>query len=236
MAPIYNIKELKGKPPLRFTGEVLADIFRGKIVKWNDAALKSLNEGVSLPDAEITVVHRQDSSGTTFLFTDYLQGASPAWRAQIGPAASKVEWPVGIGALRNPGLAAAVQETEGSLGYVDLIQWCNNKFPMARSRRRQDGVHPRRTGEHDRGRSGAGQRPFRRLDVHIDEPAGQGFDPICGAIWAVCYQNQPASDEKNVMDFLQWATHDGQQFAKSLAYAPLPPALVGMRGRKTEAD
>ena len=103
VVPAYNLPSLKDKPPLNFSGEVLGDIFLGKITKWNDSALAKLNAGVALPDRPITVVHRKDSSGTTFLFTEYLQGASERWRAAMGPAGNTVKWPLGIGVERNQG-------------------------------------------------------------------------------------------------------------------------------------
>jgi phosphate transport system substrate-binding protein len=120
--PIYSLKGLEEGPPLKFTGEVLADIYLGKIEKWNDPALKKLNEGVDLPDTPITAVHREDSSGTTFIFADFLYGSSEAWRQRVGPADSAVKWPVGVGATRNHGVASHVYTTEGAIGYVDLAQ------------------------------------------------------------------------------------------------------------------
>src|SRR5262249_1474000 len=107
--------------PLKFTGEVLADIFLGKIDRWNDPVLKRLNDGVDLPPTRIAVVHREDSSGTTYIFADYLHGASAAWRANLGPPSSTIRWPVGTGIPRTTGMAALVASTEGAIGYVDLL-------------------------------------------------------------------------------------------------------------------
>ena len=122
VVPAYHIVELKGKTPLNFTGEVLADIFLGKINKWNDPALKAINPGVNLPAKQITVVHRKDSSGTTELFTAYLAAVSPAWTEKVRPpTAAQVEWPVGIAATRNQGVAAKIHEIDGAIGYVDRL-------------------------------------------------------------------------------------------------------------------
>ena len=133
VAPIYNVKELRDQPPLNFTGEVLADIFLGNITQWNDSALKKLNPDAKLPDTKITVVHRKDPSGTTFLFTDYLAGASETWKKTIGPAKSEVKWPVGDAILRNYGVAGHVKRTEGSIGYVELLHALTNKIPYGTS-------------------------------------------------------------------------------------------------------
>jgi phosphate transport system substrate-binding protein len=227
VVPVYNLKELKGKAPLRFTGEVLADIFLGKIVKWNDPALKQLNEGLDLPDAEIAVVHREDSSGTTSLFTDYLQGASAAWRKEMGGAESRVQWPVGIGASRNSGVAAEVQQTEGSLGYVDLIQALNNDIPYGaiENKDKTAFIHAEPQNMTAAAQTLANDVP-QDLTFSLSNRPGKDSYPISGAIWAVCYRQQPEADAKKVVDFLHWATHEGQRFAKSLAYAPLPDALV----------
>ena len=122
VVPAYHIAELKVKARrLNFTGEILADIFLGKIEQWNDPALKAINPGVDLPAKKITVVHREDSSGTTQLFTEYLAAASPAWREQVGPAAAEVKWPLGIAAGRNQGVAAKIDEIDGAIGYVDRL-------------------------------------------------------------------------------------------------------------------
>ena len=121
VAPVYHVKELKGKAPLKLTGELLANIFLGKIKEWNDPALKAVNPGVDLPATKITVVHREDSSGTTQLFTEYLSAVSGAWRERVGPPKSVVKWPVGVAASRNLGVATLVDKTEGTIGYVDRM-------------------------------------------------------------------------------------------------------------------
>ena len=125
VVPIYNIEGLKTQ--IKFTGPVIADIFLGKIKKWNDPAIVKLNAGVSLPSTDITVAHRSDGSGTTFVFADYLSKVSPEWKQKVG-ANSSLNWPVGVGGKGNEGVAGLVTQTPGSLGYVELVYALQNKI------------------------------------------------------------------------------------------------------------
>jgi phosphate transport system substrate-binding protein len=227
VVPVYNLKELKGKPPLKFTGPVLGDIFLGKIVKWNDPALKKLNPEVELPDTKITVVHRKDSSGTTLLFTDYLDGASSAWHKQIGPAKSKIDWPVGESEARNEGVAAIVRATEGAVGYVDLMVAVGNHLDYGAVENKDRTAFLRASPESITAalKSMLADVP-EDLTFKLTNRPGKDSYPICGVIYAVCYQNQPPADCQKVTDFLHWATHAGQQHATDLTYAPLPEELI----------
>ena len=129
VVPVYQLKELKDKPPLNFTADVLARIFLGKITRWNDSALKTLNPGVGLPDLAITVVHRKDSSGTTHTFSEFLSDASETWQQEkMGPAGARISWPVGDAVERNYGVAGHVSRTEGAIGYVELLNARNAKL------------------------------------------------------------------------------------------------------------
>ena len=234
---IYNVKDLPQDKPLRFTGEVLADIFLGKIAKWNDPALQKLqDEGVKLPEGDITVVHRSDSSGTTYVFTDYLSGVSSAWRGKVGKAASEVKWPVGEGEDRNEGVARRVRLTEGAIGYVDLVHAWNFELPYAKVENKDKTafVHAEAENMTAAAEAVAGAIPEDLTFQLVNQP-GKNSYPITGAVWAVCYRHQPAADHKSVVDFLHWATHDGQQFAKNMSYAPLPPAFVERAEKKIEA-
>jgi phosphate ABC transporter phosphate-binding protein len=246
VAPIYNVKELNDKPPLRFTGEVLADIFLGKITEWNDPALKEINADVKLPeggtladclpDKKIKVVHREDASGTTFLFAEYLAGASDAWKKKMGSANTEIQWPVGKGIPRNSGVAAHVKQKDGAIGYVEIRHALTNKIPVGAVRNADKSAFliakpeyvtaaaKNLTGEVlDSGKFSLSNRP------------GTDAYPICGVEWAVCYQNQPASEQKKVTDFLSWAVHEGQGFAKDLHYAPLPSELVEHADKKIKS-
>jgi phosphate transport system substrate-binding protein len=241
VVPVYNLKGLKGKPPLRFTGEVLADIFRGKIDRWNDPALKQLNEGVDLPDTKIVVVHRKDSSGTTLIFTDFLQGVSPAWKQEVGPAASEVKWPVGVGVARNAGVAEHVRKTEGAIGYVDLLHALLGEDPDLRltygavqNKDKTAFIHagPENMTAAAKGLAGG---IAEDLTFNLTNRPGKDAYPISGVIWAVCYQAQPGSTQQQVVDFLRWITHEGQKFAGTTSYAPLPDELVERVDQKLNA-
>jgi phosphate transport system substrate-binding protein len=232
VVPIYNVAKLKDKPPLKFTGEVLADIFRGKINRWNDRALKQLNDGIELPDAPIQVVHREDSSGTTFIFTDYLSGASAVWREEIGPPSNKIKWPIGRGMARNLGVADHVYRTEGTIGYVDLLfanygDFVNRNVQYGAVQNKDKTAFIRPTAEN---MTAALQAQLANLPedltFRLTNQSGENSYPICGCVWAVCYETQPASSQKLVVDFLHWMTHDGQRYATGMSYAPLPDDIV----------
>jgi phosphate transport system substrate-binding protein len=227
VVPLYNVKELKDKPPVKFSGEVLADIFLGKIDTWNDSALKKLNPDLQLPDTKISVVHRADSSGTTFIFTDYLAGASEAWRKQMGPATNLVKWPVGTGASRNHGVADLVYRTEGAIGYTDLLysQYGDMQYGAVQNKDKNAFIHAESENMTAAVHGLLADIPDD-LTFKLTNTPGKGSYPICGAVWAVCYQNQPAAKQRHVVDFLNWVVHDGQQFAKDMTYAPLPGELV----------
>lgn len=236
VAPVYNVKGLQNKPPLKFSGEVLGDIFLGKIARWNDPALKKLNDDVDLPDEKITVVHRKDSSGTTFIFTDYLCDASPAWREKFPKPASEVEWPVGEAQARNEGVAQCVAGTEGALGYVDLVQAWNFELPYGAVQNKDKSafVHAEADTMTAAAQAVLGGVPDD-LTFRLTNQPGKDSYPIAGVVWAVCYQNQPAGERQGVVDFLHWATHEGQGFAKNMSYAPLPKEFVERAEKKLDS-
>jgi phosphate transport system substrate-binding protein len=227
VVPIYNVKKLKDKLPLNFTGEVLADIFRGKINRWNDPALRQLNQKTDLPDAPINVVHREDSSGTTFIFTDYLCGASDTWRKEVGPASNKIKWPVGEGKERNQGVADHVYRTDGSIGYVDLLfaGYGNIQYGAVQNKDKTAFIRAAADNMTAALQSQLSNLP-EDLTFRLTNQPGQNSYPICGCVWAVCYDRQPASNQKLVVDFLRWMTHDGQKYATGMSYAPLPEEVV----------
>jgi phosphate transport system substrate-binding protein len=236
VVPVYNVKDLPKDKPLKFSGEALGDIFLGKIDKWNDPALKKLNEGVDLPDEKITVVHREDSSGTTFVFTDFLVGASPAWKEKFGKAGSEIAWPVGEGHQRNEGVAFEVKETEGAIGYVDLVHAWNYDlaYGAVENKDKSAFIHAEAANITAAAESVVGALP-EDLTFKLTNQPGKDSYPITGAVWAVCYQAQPAAKQKTVVDFLRWATHDGQQFAKNMSYAPLPVEIVERADKKLDS-
>jgi phosphate transport system substrate-binding protein len=240
VVPVYNLqdKELEGKDPLKFTGEVLANIYLGKITKWNDPAIQKLNEGVPLPDKKIIPVHREDSSGSTLIFTDYLAGVSPEWKEAVGPGKSEIKWPaangqaIGIGLPRTAGVSAYVRQTDGAIGYMDLMNaWADQleaygvQYGAVQNKDKSGFIHVQAENMTAAAKTLLANIP-EDLTFTLTNQTGKDAYPICGGIWAVCYQNQPAATEKLVVEFLRWATHDGQKWAKATAYAPLPDELV----------
>lgn len=222
----YNVPGVS--QPLKLTGEVLADIFLGRIRRWNDARLAALNPDATLPNQEILVVHRSDGSGTTFIFTDYLSAVSPAWKS--GPGTGKeVQWPAGLGAKGNEGVAGQVKQTPGSIGYVELAYAKQNRLPFA-SMRNMAGEYVLPTIESvTAAAAGVAQRLPENTDYRISivNAPGKGAYPISSFTWIILYQNQPDADKgKKLVDFLRWALREGEASAATLDYAPLPAEMV----------
>ncbi len=237
VVPAYHIAELKDKAPLKFTGEVLADIFLGKITQWNDPALKATNPGVDLPAKKITVVHREDSSGTTELFTEYLAAVSPAWAEKVGPSAAKVKWPVGIAASRNQGVAIKVYETDGAIGYVDRLYVAFQDIAL------DYGAVQNKDKSFTRAEPANLTAAVREIHTKIpedltfsltDQPGKDSY-PIAGVIYAVCSDKQSESNRRQIVDFLRWATHEGQADVTKTGFAPLPSELVQRVDRRLDA-
>jgi phosphate transport system substrate-binding protein len=224
VVPVYNLPEVTQS--LNFGGTVLADIFLGKITKWNDAAIAKDNPGVTLPSSDITVVHRADGSGTSYIFCDYLAKVSPDWKSKVGVATS-VNWPTGIGGKGNEGVAGAVRQTPGSIGYVELIYALQNKIAYG-AVRSMDGEFVQATIDSVAAAASAAatQMPpdFR---VSITNAPGKGVYPISSFTWILLYESPRDKERSRTMvDFMKWALTDGQKFAGDLGYAPLPTGVV----------
>jgi phosphate transport system substrate-binding protein len=218
---------------LKLTPEAIAGIFLGKIKKWNDPAIASPNEGVNLPANDISVVHRSDGSGTTFVFTDYLSKVSADWKSGPG-AGTSVSWPegVGMGAKGNEGVTGQVKQTPNSIGYVELIFAENNKLPVA-SVKNAGGqfVKPSLDSTTAAAASIAGQMPDD-LRVSITNAPGATAYPISSFTYLLVYKEQPDQTKgKALVDFMWWAIHDGEKMAQEKHYAPLPGDVV----KKAEA-
>jgi len=222
--PVYNISNVTAE--LKFTGALLADIFLGKITKWNDPAITKLNPGVNLPGSDITVVHRSDGSGTTYIWVDYLSKVSPEWKTKVGVNTS-VNWPAGVGGKGNEGVAGLVTQTPGSIGYVELIYALQNRISYG-SVQNLAGEFIRASEESVTAAAGAaaGKMPpdFR---VSITNAEGKGVYPISSFTWLLLFENpKDKAQAKIMLDFVKWALTDGQQFAGQLGYAPLPADVV----------
>jgi len=222
--PIYNIPNVSTQ--LKFSGAVLANIFLGKVTRWNDAAITALNPGVSLPGSAITVVHRSDGSGTTYIWVDYLAKVSPEWKTKVGVATS-VNWPSGVGAKGNEGVSGLVSQTPGSIGYVELIYATQNKISHGSVQNMAgEFVSASEASVTAAAAAAAGQMPadFR---VSITNAPGKGVYPISSFTWLLLYENAKDKNQAKVMvDFLKWALSDGQKLAGPLGYAPLPAEVV----------
>ena len=222
--PVYNLPGLSAE--LKFTGGVLADIFLGKIKKWNDPAIAKVNAGVTLPSTDITVVHRSDGSGTTYIWVDFLSKASPEWKAKVG-VSTAVNWPVGVGGKGNEGVAGLVSQTPGSIGYVELIYALQNKISFG-AVQNANGEFVKATTDSVTAAAAAiaAQMPadFR---VSITNAAGPGAYPVSSFTWLLLYEDpKDKAQSKAMVDFLKWALTDGQPFASPLGYAPLPADVV----------
>ncbi len=236
VVPVYNLPALKGKPPLNFTGEVLGNIFLGKIKTWNHPDLTAINPNRPLPPTPITVVHRQESSGTTLLFTEYLSKASPSWREKFPRGGSSdPAWPAGEGAKRNLDLAVRVSQVDGAIGYVDLLythfRELETEYGAVQNEDKTAFLRP------DRDTMTAAAEaalPDVREDLSLDvaDRRGPKAYPISGVVYAVFFKSQPEATRARVYDFLHWATHEGQALTGEMSYAPLPGRLVDLAEQK----
>jgi phosphate transport system substrate-binding protein len=224
--PVYNLPGVGGA--LKFTGPVLADIFLGKVTKWNDPALAKLNAGVKLPATDITVVHRSDGSGTTYIWVDFLAKVSPEWKKRVGVATS-VNWPTGVGGKGNEGVSGLVRQVPGSIGYVELVYALQNKIAYGSVQNAAgEFVQASVTSVTAAAAAAAAKMPpdFR---VSITNAEGKGAYPVSSFTWLLLYENPKDKAQSKVMvDFMKWALSDGQKYATEMGYAPLPPEVVKM--------
>ena len=213
---------------LKLTPEVIADIYLGRIVKWNDARIASLNQGAQLPNADIVVVHRSDGSGTSFVFTDYLTAVSPDWAR--GPGKGKeVQWPVGLGGKGNEGVAGQVKQTPNAIGYVELAYARQNRLPAASVRNATGNYVEPSIESITAAAQGAvaSLPPTTDFRVSIVNAQGANAYPISSFTWILLYRTQANTDKgRKLIDFLRWALRDGQGMAPALDYAPLPQTMV----------
>ncbi len=224
VVPVYNIPGVTAE--LKFTGDVLANIYLGRITKWNDTAIAALNPGVKLPATDITVVHRSDGSGTTYIWVDYLAKISPEFKSKVGVGTS-VNWPAGVGGKGNEGVAGVVTQSPGAIGYVELIYALQNKISYGSVRNA--------VGEYVRASvaavtaAAAGAAASMPVDfrVSITNAPGKGAYPISSFTWLLLYENpKDKAAAKTMVDFVKWALTDGQKFCGDLGYAPLPASVV----------
>jgi phosphate transport system substrate-binding protein len=222
----YNLPEVK--QPLNLSGPVIADIFLGKVRKWNAPDIAALNKGVALPNKDILVVHRSDGSGTTYIFTDFLSGVSPAWAA--GPGKGKdVKWPTGLGGKGNEGVSGQVSQVPGSIGYVELAYARQNKLAFAAVKNPSGAFVLPTIESTTAAAANAKLTPTTDFRVSLVNAAGATAYPIASFTYVLLSETQTNGVKgKKLVDFLQWAIHDGQASAASLDYAPLPKNVVAI--------
>ena len=220
----YNLPEVSAK--LKFTGETIADIYLGKITKWNDPRIATLNPGVALPASDILVVHRSDGSGTTYVFTDYLATVSPEW-LRVAGRAKEVKWPAGIGAKGNEGVAGQVKQTPGSIGYMELAYAKQNSLAHALVRNASGQFVEATIPSISAAAAGANLPPNTDYRVSIVNAPGADAYPISSFTWLLIYRNQTdAAKAQKLKDFLKWAYAEGGAAAGALDYGPLPGNLT----------
>ncbi len=221
VAPVYNVPGVAQE--INFTPEALAGIFLGKIRKWNDGPLKEANAGVNLPAADIVVVHRSDGSGTTFVWTDYLSKVSPEWKKSAG-AGTSVNWPAGLGAKGNEGVAGLVKQTPNAVGYVELVYAIQNRMAYGRVRNAAGEFVKADLPSVTAAAAAPMPEDFR---VSITNAPGRGAYPLSSFTWLlVPAQIGDPAKKQAIKDFLHWMLDAGQKLAPALSYAPLPPEVV----------
>ncbi len=224
--PVVNLPGVKSGE-LRLTGQALADIYLGKITKWDDPAIAALNKGVKLPAQDITVVHRSDGSGTTFIWVNYLSKMSPEWKTKVGEGTS-VNWPAGVGGKGNEGVASYVQRIAGAIGYVEYAYALQNKMTSAAVQNR-DGEYVQANAEAFK--AAAANADWSKAPgfyLILTDQAGKNAWPISGATFILMHKSQAKPEvAKEVLKFFDWAYGaEGDKLASSLDYVPLPDNVV----------
>jgi len=225
VVPVVNLAGIAGGQ-IKLTGPVLADIFMGKIKKWNEPAIADLNKGVALPDQAITVVHRSDGSGTTFIFTNYLSKVSPEWKQKVGEETS-VSWPTGVGGKGNEGVASYVKQIKGAIGYVEYAYALQNKMAHTMLQNKEGAFVAPSEESFKAAAAGANwEKAPGFYEILTDEPGKQSW-PITGATFILMHKNQAnAESAKAVLTFFDWAYANGDKLALELDYIPMPDNVV----------
>jgi phosphate transport system substrate-binding protein len=228
MGGVVPVVKLAGVQPgqLRFTGALLADIYMGKVTKWNDAAIAKLNPGVKLPADDITVVHRSDGSGTTFLWTNYLSKASPAFKAAVGEGTA-VKWPAGVGGKGNEGVASYVQKINGAIGYVEYAYAKQNRLAHAQVQNKSGKFVEPDDATFKAAAANADWKSVPGMGVVLTDQAGDQAWPITGASFILIHAKQDKPDTgREVLKFFDWSFRNGGKMAAELDYVPMPDTVV----------
>ena len=223
--PVVNLKGI-GAGQLKLSGPVLADIYLGKIKKWNDAQITQLNPGLNLPASDINVVHRSDGSGTTFIWTNYLSKMSAEWKSKVGEGTS-VNWPTGVGGKGNEGVASYVQRIDGSIGYVEYAYVLQNKMAYTLVKNREGNMVEPSAKAFQAAAAGADWKTAPAMYLILTDAPGKDAWPIAGATFILMHKTQAKPENaKEVLKFFDWAYEKGDQMASELDYVPMPDAVV----------
>jgi phosphate transport system substrate-binding protein len=227
VVPVYNIKGVN-TGAITLTPKQLADIYLGKIKKWNDAAITANNKGVNLPDQAISVVHRSDGSGTTFIFTNYLSKVSTDWKSAVGEGTS-VNWPTGVGGKGNEGVAAYVGRIDGAIGYVETAYAKQNKLAMAKMVNHDGHTVTASPEAVMAAAAGADWKQAPGMYMILTDAPGKDAWPIAGATFILMHMTQDkAENAKEVLQFFDWAYKNGDKMASELDYVPMPDSVVNL--------
>ncbi|HKV73053.1 MAG TPA: phosphate ABC transporter substrate-binding protein PstS [Gemmatimonadales bacterium] len=231
----YNLPSL-GETKLKFDGATIADIFLGRITKWNDKRIAALNPGVELPNIDLILVHRSDGSGTSYIFTDYLSKVSPTWKEQVGKGTA-VNWPTGLGGKGNEGVTEQVKQTEGGVGYVELIYALSNKLPFADVKNQAGSFVTPSLESVTAAAASAKFSSGTDFRVSITDAPGAGSYPISSFTWLLIRPKmKDQAKAKALKEFLVWMiTPEAQAMAKDLSYAPLPAEVVALEQAKLKS-
>jgi phosphate transport system substrate-binding protein len=232
VVPVYNIAGVTAE--LKFTGDTLAGMYMGTIKKWNDAALKKDNPGVNLPNEDITVVHRSDGSGTSFVWSDYFSKVSPEWKSKVG-ASTSVNWPVGLGGKGNEGVAGLVKQTPNSIGYVELIYAVQNKMSYGLVRNAAGTFVKADFNTVSESAAGAAKNMPDDFRVSITNAPGKNAYPISTFTWLLIPNKLDGAKKTAIAGFLKWMLTTGQQDTQAMSYAPLPKPVVAKEEKQIGA-
>jgi len=225
VVPVYNLPGIAAGA-IKFSGALLADIYLGKVTKWNDPAIAKLNPGVKLPSQAITVVHRSDGSGTTFIYTNYLSKVSPAWKDKVGESTA-VQWPTGIGGKGNEGVAAFVQKSVGAIGYVEYAYALQNKLTYGQLQNKAGHFVKPDSTAFQAAAANADWKSAPGFGVLLTDQPGDKSWPISGATFILMYKKQDHPDRgQQVLDFFAWSYKNGDKLAMDLDYVPMPDNVV----------
>jgi phosphate transport system substrate-binding protein len=225
VVPVFNLKNV-GQREVKLTGEIVAQIYLGKIKKWNDPAIVALNPGVKIGSDDISVVYRSDGSGTTFLFTNYLSKVSPEFKSAIGEGTA-VKWPTGVGGKGNEGVANYVQKINGSIGYVEYAYAKQNKLDYGFLKNRDGNFVPPSDDSFKAAAANADWAKTPGMGVILTEQAGKDAWPITGASFILMHARQDKPDNgREALKFFDWAFKNGAKMADELDYVPMPEAVI----------